>query len=185
MSMFLRPPHCEWLALQGDRATGVEVRGPNGEVAKTQAYKEVIVGSGVYESSKRVMLSGIGPENALAQFGMKAISSSLHVGQNLPDHPILPHVFRLKHGLGLGDHLLRAGPQKAGAVSAYNRSDLLDLVGYSRIDERLARIKEYVKAKQDNGGKDLFGPAGQPRRMFFDAFQWHNPVPQKEAGSLL
>jgi len=30
------------------------------------------------------------------------------------------HVFRLKDGLGLDDHLLRAGLQKKGAVAAYN-----------------------------------------------------------------
>ena len=81
----------------------------------------------------------------------------------------MPHAFRLKDGLGLDDHLLRAGPQKEGAVTAYQRdrsgplgSGLLELVGFPRIDDRLNKIKEYVKAKQENGGKDPFGPAGQP-----------------------
>ncbi|KAJ5679800.1 hypothetical protein N7462_008044 [Penicillium macrosclerotiorum] len=182
--------HCERLIIQGDQAVGVDIREPNGKCIKVKVRKEVIIAGGVFESPKLLMLSGIGPEKELAQFGIKAISSSPHVGRNLLDHPILPHVFRLKNGLGLDDHLLRVGPQKAGAIAAYNRdhsgplgSGLLEIVGFPRIDERLARIKEYTKAKLDNGGKDPFGPAGQPHfqidfvPMFSDAFQWHIPTP--------
>ncbi|KAJ5909394.1 oxidoreductase [Penicillium tannophilum] len=186
----LSSSHCKRLLINGDRVTGVEVHGPNGEDITIEARKEVIVAGGVYESPKLLMLSGIGPEKELSKFGIQAISDSPHVGQNLLDHPIMPHAFRLKDGLGLDDHLLRAGPQKEGAVTAYNRnhsgplgSGLLELVGFPRIDDRLSRIKEYVKAKQENGGMDPFGPGGQPHfqidfvPMFSDAFQWHFPVP--------
>lgn len=165
----LSSSHGKRLLINDDRATGVEIHGPNGESITVQARKEVIVAGGVYESPKLLMLSGIGPEKELAPFGIKAAVASPHVGQNLIDHPILPHAFRLKDGLGLDDHLLRAGPQKEGAVTAYHRdrsgplgSGLLELVGFPRIDDRLNKIKEYVKAKQENGGKDPFGPAGQP-----------------------
>lgn len=161
--------HGKRLIVDGDRVTGVEVHGPDGESLEVKARKEVIVAGGVYESPKLLMLSGIGPEKDLAELGIKASVNSPHVGQNLIDHPILPHVFRLKDDLGLDDHLLRAGPQKTGAVAAYNRdhsgplgSGLLELVGFPRIDDRLRNIKEYVNAKQENGGKDPFGPAGQP-----------------------
>lgn len=157
------------LIINENCATGVEVRGPNDEDIIIKARKEVIVAGGVYESPKLLMLSGIGTEKELAQFAIKAIVDSSHVGRNLIDHPILSHVFRLKDGLGLDDHLLRAGPQKEGAVTAYNRdhtgalaSGLLELVGFPRIDDRLNKIQAYVKAKQENGGKDPFGPAGQP-----------------------
>ncbi|KAK5711639.1 hypothetical protein LTS12_027936, partial [Elasticomyces elasticus] len=186
----LSSSHGKRLIINDDRVTGVEVRGPNEENITVKARKEVIVAGGVYESPKLLMLSGIGPEKELAQFGIKAAVDSPHVGQNLIDHPILSHAFRLKDGLGLDDHLLRAGPQKEGAVMAYNRdhsgplgSGLLELVGFPRIDDRLSKIKEYVKAKQENGGKDPFGPAGQPHfeidfvPVFADAFQWHFPVP--------
>lgn len=157
------------LVVDGDRVTGVEVRGPNGTDLNVTARREVIVAGGVYESPKLLMLSGIGPEEHLAELGIKTISSSQHVGQNLVDHPILPHVFRLQDGNGLDDHLLRASQQKEGAVRAYHRnhsgpmsSGLLELVAFPRIDERLKLSKEYLKAKEANGGKDPFGPAGQP-----------------------
>jgi choline dehydrogenase len=165
----LSSSHGKRLIIDGDRVTGVEVLGPNGEPLTVKVRKEVIVAGGVYESPKLLMLSGIGPEKDLAELGIKTIVNSPHVGQNLIDHPILSHVFRLKDGLGLDDHLLRAGAQKDGAVTAYNRnhsgplsSGLLELVAFPRVDERLNKIKEYVKAKQANGGKDPFGPAGQP-----------------------
>jgi choline dehydrogenase-like flavoprotein len=106
------------------------------------------------ESPKLLLLSGIGPKAALSQFNIPLVVDSPHVGQNLRDHPILSHVFRLKDGFGLDNHILRAGLEKDGAVSA-------------------------------NGGRDAFGPAGQPHfeidcvPLFADAFQWHIPAPPK------
>ncbi|KAJ6014840.1 hypothetical protein N7540_009431 [Penicillium herquei] len=186
----LSSSHCKRLIIDGNRVTGVDVHGPNGQNIAIKARREVIVAGGVYESPKLLMLSGIGPEKELSQFGIKNISGSPHVGKNLLDHPIIPHVFRLHNGLGLDDHILRAGPQKEGAVRVYNEdhsgpfgSGLLGLVGFPRVDERLAGTKEYIETKQKNGGKDPFGPAGQPHfqidfvPMFSDAFQWHFPVP--------
>ena len=76
------------------------------------AKKEVIVSCGVFESPKLLMLSGIGPRDQLTQHGITSIVESPHVGQNLLDHPILSHVFKLKDGHGLDGHLLRAGPMK-------------------------------------------------------------------------
>jgi choline dehydrogenase-like flavoprotein len=115
------------------------------------------------------MLSGIGPEAELKAYGITPVLKSAHVGQNLLDHPIMPYVRRLKNGSGLDGHLLRAGPMKDGAISAYRKnkmgpmsSGLLELVGFPRIDEYLATSKEYVAAKEANGGIDPFGPAGQP-----------------------
>ncbi|KAK3320364.1 hypothetical protein B0T19DRAFT_468676 [Cercophora scortea] len=178
------------LLIEDGKAVGVKVIGPDGNEYTFKAKHEVIVSSGVFESPKLLMLSGIGPKAALAQFGIETVVDSPHVGQNLLDHPILPHVFRLKDGYGLDNHLLRAGLQKDAAVSAYRwknqgplTSGLLELVGLPRIDERLNKIPEYVAAKKANGGLDPFGPAGQPHfeidfvPMFSDAFQWHIPTP--------
>ncbi|KAJ4288357.1 hypothetical protein N0V88_007395 [Collariella sp. IMI 366227] len=178
------------LVIKNGKAVGVEVIGPDGKEYTFHAKREVIVSSGVFESPKLLMLSGIGPKAALAQFGITVLVDSPHVGQNLLDHPILPHVFRLKDGYGLDKHLLRAGLEKDAAVSAYRwknqgplTSGLLELVGLPRIDDRLGKIPEYVAAKKANGGLDPFGPAGQPHfeidfvPMFSDAFQWHIPAP--------
>lgn len=102
----------------------------------------------------------------------------------------MPHVFRLKDGLGLDSHLLRPGPAHDAAVAAYNNenkgpytSGLLELVGLPRIDEWLEQDPEYAALKKANGGVDPFGPGGQPHfeidfvPMFSDAFQWHIPCP--------
>ncbi|KAK0724675.1 hypothetical protein B0H67DRAFT_481820 [Lasiosphaeris hirsuta] len=178
------------LIIENGKAVGVEVIGPDGQDYTFKAEHEVIVSSGVYESPKLLMLSGIGPKEALAKFGIETVVDSAHVGQNLLDHPILPHVFKLKDGYGLDNTLLRAGLQKDAAVSSYRwknkgplTSGLLELVGLPRIDERLDKIPEYVAAKEANGGLDPFGPGGQPHfeidfvPMFSDAFQWHIPAP--------
>nr|XP_036581181.1 glucose-methanol-choline oxidoreductase (SMG1) [Colletotrichum truncatum]KAF6789449.1 glucose-methanol-choline oxidoreductase (SMG1) [Colletotrichum truncatum] len=178
------------LVFENGKAVGIEVIGPNGEDLTFRAKYEVIVSSGVYESPKLLMLSGIGPKKHLESFGIDTIVDSPHVGQNLLDHPIMPHVFKLKDGYGLDKHLLRAGPEKDGAASAYRwknkgplSSGLLELIGLPRIDDRLKNCEEYNEYLEKNGGVDPFGPGGQPHfeidfvPMFCDAFQWHIPTP--------
>ncbi|KAK0118414.1 hypothetical protein ONS95_012703 [Cadophora gregata] len=186
----LSSTHSKNLVFDGLTCTGVTVIGPDGEELTFTASKEVIVSSGVYESPKLLMLSGLGPDEVLKPLGIQTVLSHPHVGKNLLDHPILAHVFKLKDGLGLEDHLLRAGPAMTGAVEAYRKdrtgplgSGLLELVGFPRIDERLNKSRAYREAKAANGGLDPFGPGGQPHfeidfvPMFSDAFQWHIPTP--------
>lgn len=178
------------LIIEDQKATGVEVVGPDGETYTFRANHEVILSQGVFESPKLLMLSGVGPEATLKKFGINPEVPSEHVGQNLLDHPILPHVFRLKDGYGLDNHLLRPGLEHDAAVSAYANknkgpytSGLLEMVGLPRIDSWLDKDAEYVALKKANGGVDPFGPGGQPHfeidfvPMFSDAFQWHIPTP--------
>lgn len=161
--------HSKKLIIENKVAKGVTVIAPNGEELNLYAEKEVIVSSGVYESPKLLLLSGIGPEAELKTHGITPIVNSPHVGKNLLDHPIVAHVFRLKDGMGLDDHLLRAGPMKDGAVAQYRKdrtgplsSGLLELVGLPRCDEWFEQSKEYIAAKKANEGVDPFGPGGQP-----------------------
>ncbi|KAG4034945.1 hypothetical protein MFRU_002g02940 [Monilinia fructicola] len=182
--------HAKQILIEDGAATGVTVITPEGDELTIRAKREIIVSSGVFETPKLLMLSGIGPIEGLALHGIDVKVESPHVGKNLLDHPIMPHVFRLKDGLGLEDHLLRAGPQHDGAISAYRKnksgplsSGLLELVGLPRIDDYLATSKEYLDAEKANGDIDPFGPGGQPHfeidfvPMFSDAFQWHIPTP--------
>ncbi|TVY59654.1 putative GMC-type oxidoreductase [Lachnellula suecica] len=188
----LSETHSKKLIIEDGVATGVIVYGQNGEEVSFNAKKEVIISSGVFETPKLLMLSGIGPEKELAAHSIKTVVKSENVGLHLLDHPILAHVFRMKDGMGFEDHLLRAGPEHDGAVSAYRKnktgplsSGLLELVGFPRIDKYLEQSKEYVAYKKENGGVDPFGPGGQPHfeidfvPMFSDAFQWHIPVPKE------
>lgn len=178
------------LLFEGTTCTGVEVFTDSDNTLSFFAKREVILSQGVYESPKLLMLSGVGPKHELAKFGIKQIVDSPHVGQNLLDHPIMPHVFKLKDGYGLDDHLLRAGPAKDGTTAQYRRdrtgalgSGLLELVGLPRIDKYLETSKEYRSFKAANDNIDPFGPSGQPHfeidfvPMFCDAFQWHIPAP--------
>lgn len=186
----LAQAHSTKLNFNGDTAESVTVLVPEGGEVTFKAKKEIIVSCGVFESPKLLMLSGIGPEATLKAHGIPVLVNSPHVGQNLLDHPIMPYVRRLKDGYGLDGHLLRAGPARDGATAAYraNRSGplssgLLELVAFPRIDKLLQQHPEYVKARDENNGRDPFGPGGQPHfeidlvPMFSDAFQWHFPVP--------
>jgi choline dehydrogenase-like flavoprotein len=74
----------ERLVFEGDRAVGVElVR--NGVRETLRAEREVIVSAGTYQSPVLLMLSGIGPADELAAFGIEA-RQNLPVGDNLQDH---------------------------------------------------------------------------------------------------
>ncbi|KAJ5142594.1 Glucose-methanol-choline oxidoreductase [Penicillium bovifimosum] len=177
---------------EGDTAVSVTVVGADhNEVTVTvKASREIIIAGGVFETPKLLLLSGIGPRRELARHGIGPVIISPHVGEHLLDHPILPHVFRLKDGLGLDHFLLREGPDHDAAVEQYNKdrtgplaSGLLEMIAFPRIDERLEQYEAYRQAKASNGGKDPFGPEGQPHfeidfvPMFCDAFQWHFPIP--------
>ncbi|OHW98845.1 glucose-methanol-choline oxidoreductase [Colletotrichum incanum] len=178
------------LVVENGRAVGVDVIGPDGENLTVRAKYEVVVASGVYESPKLLMLSGIGPREHLSSFGIETIIDSPHVGQNQLDHPIMPRVLKLKDSYGLDQHLLRSGPEKDGAVSSYRwkhkgplSSGLLELIGLPRIDDRLKSCQGYTEYLEENGGVDPFGPGGQPHfeidfvPMFCDAFQGNIPTP--------
>lgn len=152
----------------GTVATGVTVCHEGNDII-FNAKREVIVSSGVFESPKLLMLSGIGPEDILSEHNIKPIVKSPNVGQNVLDHPILSHVFRVQDGHGLDNILLRAGPMYKAAAEQYQKgkkgplsSTLLEMIGFPRIDEQLEMSQEYREAKKKNGGKDPFGPGGQP-----------------------
>ncbi|KAF2022540.1 glucose-methanol-choline oxidoreductase-like protein [Setomelanomma holmii] len=171
-------------------ATGIEVLDAEGNTSTINARREVIVAAGAFQTPHLLMLSGIGPKDHLDAYAIPCLVDSKHVGQNLLDHPIMPHVFKFKTPVGLDHHLLQNTLEKQAAQAAYQRdrsgplnSGLLELIAFPRIDQRLEKYPEYRKAKEANGGMDPFGPDGQPHfeidfvPMFSDAFQFHFPAP--------
>ena len=74
----------ERIVFEGDRAVGVEVV-RNGVRETVRAEREVILSAGTYQSPVLLMLSGIGPSEELAPFGI-AVREDLPVGRNLQDH---------------------------------------------------------------------------------------------------
>lgn len=65
------------------------------------ATKEIIVTSGVFNSPKLLMLSGIGPENHLKELGIPLIKN-LPVGRTMRDHyGFLGTMFKMNSSEGI------------------------------------------------------------------------------------
>ncbi|KUJ85342.1 glucose-methanol-choline oxidoreductase [Ruegeria marisrubri] len=73
------------IVFEGKRATGVEIR-RKGTVEEIRAKREVILSGGAFGSPQLLMLSGVGPEDELAQHGIPVVHELPGVGQNLQDH---------------------------------------------------------------------------------------------------
>jgi choline dehydrogenase/4-pyridoxate dehydrogenase len=73
------------IVLEGGRAVGVEYL-TGGERITVRAEREVILAGGVINSPQLLMLSGIGPPDALRQHGIAVRVPLAGVGRNLQDH---------------------------------------------------------------------------------------------------
>jgi choline dehydrogenase len=78
------------ILFDGDRAVGVQVM-RHGALQEIRAEREVILSAGTYHSPQLLMLSGVGPSEALAPLGIET-RHELPVGQNLQDHLMLSFV---------------------------------------------------------------------------------------------
>jgi choline dehydrogenase-like flavoprotein len=78
------------ILFEGKRAVGVEYM-RHGRLERVRAEREVILSAGAYHSPQLLMLSGVGPSEALAPLGMETFHE-LPVGQNLQDHVMLNFV---------------------------------------------------------------------------------------------
>ena len=79
------------LSMVGDRCTGVRLA-IGGDVHVIEAA-ETILSAGAIGSPKLLMLSGIGPPEALGKVGVKARIAAPGVGRNLHDHPLCGVVY--------------------------------------------------------------------------------------------
>ncbi|MEL6768113.1 MAG: GMC family oxidoreductase N-terminal domain-containing protein [Pseudomonadota bacterium] len=80
--------HCPTarLLVEGTRAVGVQTL--EGETIR--AEREVIVCQGAFGTPQLLMLSGIGPADALRDLGLPVLADLPSVGANLSDHPNVP-----------------------------------------------------------------------------------------------
>ena len=74
------------IVLTDGKASAVEYV-QNGETVRAQVRRELILCAGAFESPKLLMLSGIGPADHLAEFGIPVEIDLPGVGANLHDHP--------------------------------------------------------------------------------------------------
>lgn len=113
------------ILFEGTKAVGIEVE-RFGEIRSLHAAHEVILSAGAYNSPQLLMLSGIGPADQLASFGI-ACRADLPVGENLQDHSGVPIVMGTRSGglyrYGTQDdwdryHLDGGGPLNSNVVEA-------------------------------------------------------------------
>ncbi len=81
------------------KAVGVEAES-GGEVFNVEADR-VVLSAGAIKSPHLLMLSGIGPEDQLQQFGIPTVQELSGVGQNLWNHLSAQITFKVKEGITL------------------------------------------------------------------------------------
>jgi choline dehydrogenase len=74
------------LLVSGRRVEGIECL-RDGAVVQARATRGVVLAAGAIESPKILMLSGIGPADALARHGIPVVADAPDVGSNLHDRP--------------------------------------------------------------------------------------------------
>lgn len=77
--------HATRILFDGKRAVAVEYRHKGG-TARIRADREVLLSAGAYNSPKLLMLSGVGPAQALGEAGVEAVHDLPGVGENLQEH---------------------------------------------------------------------------------------------------
>ena len=86
----------------GRRAVGVAYL-QNGQAHEVRASREVILSAGSIGSAQLLLLSGIGPAEALRELGVPVVQDRPAVGENLQDHPRVALTYASRKPLGLSD----------------------------------------------------------------------------------
>ena len=77
---------------ESKRATAVEYE-QDGTLCRAEVREEVVMCAGALETPKLLMLSGVGPDQALRAHGIAPVLHVDAMGQNLHDHPNVPLFF--------------------------------------------------------------------------------------------
>jgi choline dehydrogenase len=72
---------------QQRRATGVRTRRADGSTDRIRAQREVVLCAGSIDTPRLLLLSGVGPAEQLAEFGIDLVADVPGVGEHLIDHP--------------------------------------------------------------------------------------------------
>jgi choline dehydrogenase-like flavoprotein len=102
--------------VEGGRAVGVTWTDANGAERRARAAGDVILAAGALVTPKLLMLSGLGPADALRAHGLAPVVDLPGVGENLVDHPEVPIIATVAgaygyHLQGEGWRMLRNGLQ--------------------------------------------------------------------------
>ena len=127
------------IVINDGKAVGVEAKS-GGKVFHVEAGR-VVLSTGAIRSPHLLMLSGIGPEDHLQQFGIPVVSHLPGVGQNLMNHLSAQTTFKVKDGVSLVGHH-RDAIHFALHYTAAGSSAVNDMVLRTSpvIDERQERV---------------------------------------------
>jgi choline dehydrogenase len=127
------------ILIEDGKAVGVEAES-GGKVFQVEADR-VVLSTGAIRSPHLLMLSGIGPEDHLRQFGIPAVCHLPGVGQNLMNHLSAQTTFKVKDSVSLAGHD-RDAIHFALHYTAAGSSAVNDMVLRSSpvIDERQERV---------------------------------------------
>jgi choline dehydrogenase len=96
--------HVTRVLIEQGRAIGVEwLQG--GRLESAAATQEVLLAAGALQSPQLLMLSGIGPADALRRHGIAVHTDAPEVGANLQDHYQARVIVRLKDPISLNDQV--------------------------------------------------------------------------------
>ena len=87
---------------EGSRAVGVEYV-QAGETHEVRTDREVILSAGTIGSAQLLLLSGVGPAEALRALAIPVVRDLPGVGENLRDHPRVAVTYASRKPLGLSD----------------------------------------------------------------------------------
>ncbi len=138
--------HATRILFEGGRAVGVEYRTPHG-LRIARAKGEIIVSGGVYGSPQLLQLSGLGPADLLARYGIPVVRDMAGVGAHLHDHFNTYLVWRCSRKITVNDMAMSpARKLKAAVQYLVSRSGHLSNAGiYAgalvRTDPRLDRAR--------------------------------------------
>jgi choline dehydrogenase-like flavoprotein len=128
------------IVIKEGKAVGVEAES-GGKTFQVEADR-VVLSSGAIRSPHLLMLSGVGPEDHLAQFGIPVLHHLPGVGQNLMNHLSAQMTFKVKDGVSLSGHH-RDAIHFALHYTADGSSAVNDMLLRSSpvIDEREERVR--------------------------------------------
>jgi choline dehydrogenase len=128
------------LIVEGGRCVGVEAES-GGKVFRIAADR-VVLSAGAIRSPHLLMLSGIGPEDHLRQFGIPAVCHLPGVGQNLMNHLSAQMTFKVKDGVSLA-----AADRDAAHFSLHYTA-----AGSSAVNDMVLRSTPVVDEREERVG---------------------------------
>lgn len=139
-----------------DRKTAYGVSVKDSQETKTiLASKEVILSAGAFQSPQLLMVSGVGPADALARHRIPVISELAGVGQNMWDHPWIAPTYRVNVETltASANKLIKAGLSSINTTAPATgilSNPLADFLAWEKIPESL-RSKFSSKTLEDLG----------------------------------